>query len=164
MAPVTMSFDASNHYYAAQFATRPFAGGDTIEITATGGVVDGFSGSIVAPSDITLTAPVATGTPPSYPVSSDSDLVLSWTGGSAGALVAVDIFPASSSSTHYQRVLCTFDAAGGTGTIPASVLSHFTDYDSISVAPLANINIASDDAETTYVVTGTSIDGPISPP
>jgi hypothetical protein len=98
-----------------------FAAGNTLTVSGAGATVPAFAGkSLVAPAAITLTAPVSdAGT---LAVSTSKDLAVSWTGGTSGNKVFVDLsafFTSGASAT----TLCSWDAAAGTGHIPAGTLA-----------------------------------------
>ena len=98
-----------------------FAGGDLITVTAAGGDVPAFSGSVVAPTPLTVTSPTLGG----VTVDTTKDLVFTWTGSSVGKAS----FYVSTTTTTGGTVTssswagCAFDASASTGTIPKAALA-----------------------------------------
>jgi hypothetical protein len=89
-------------------------GGEGLVVTASGDVVPAFAGSLIAPTQVTVTTPM-----PSSIVRS-SPLALSWSGASAGKLT-VDLSAGTGTNDYYLE--CQFDVSAGTGTIPAAALA-----------------------------------------
>lgn len=99
-----------------------YAGGDMLTATAAGGAdLPAIpSQTLIAPTDITITSPACTFS--SCPaVDRTVDLVATWTGGGAGK---VFFTYETLSATLVTIVSCNFDAAAGTGTVPAALLAH----------------------------------------
>jgi hypothetical protein len=98
-----------------------FAAGDTLTVSGAGATVPAFSGkSLVAPGAITLTAPV--GDAGTIAVSTSNPLTVTWTGGTSGDRVYVDL-SAFFTSGASASTICSWDAMAGTGTIPAAALA-----------------------------------------
>ncbi|HEX8796627.1 MAG TPA: hypothetical protein VF765_37005 [Polyangiaceae bacterium] len=123
-APVTLSF-ADGGYTSAFEMTQLFAPGDVFQVTATGDTVPAFSGTTPpAPGPITLTSPSPVGTElgsPVYPIDLTKSATFSWSGGATGAKTLVSV---TNLDTNVI-VVCSFDAAAGTGTIPADAVAKF---------------------------------------
>lgn len=99
-----------------------FAGGETLEFTATGGTLPGFTSKrLVAPSRVTLTSPVRDGDGV-VSVSRGSDLTLRWTGGTEG-VVGVALSATDPSTDTRTYISCEFARGASTGVIPASILA-----------------------------------------
>ena len=117
--PVTLTPDGTATY--AQFfngKTPPlYAGGESITIAAAGADVPAFNATLTAPKEVTLTAPMAA-TP--FVIDRTKSLAFTWTGGTLGNVV-VTIGDAGS-ATKSEFLVCTFAAAGGSGTIPSAGL------------------------------------------
>ena len=98
-----------------------FSPGDTLTVSAAGATVPAFAAqSITAPGPIDLTAPTPDSGVLSIPTTQDLDL--GWTGGTAGAHFILGL-DATFTSGASASALCTWDAAAGSGTIPAGALS-----------------------------------------
>ena len=92
-----------------------FDGGESLHVMAAGAAVPAFSGNIVAPSQVTMTAPASqTG---SITLARSAGLSLAWSGTSSGN---VDITLAGASG---PQVFCSFPASGGSGAISSSALA-----------------------------------------
>lgn len=107
-------------YGTAQHDSPLFAAGDMLQAKATGGDVPAFSGTVVGPAAVTLTAPVADGG--RHQIDTSSELPVAWTGGETGATVAVQLV-AFKGSTPIS-IGCRFDAAAGSGTVPKAVIAQ----------------------------------------
>jgi hypothetical protein len=121
-APLMVAFGAGGQYRPPLIGSPLFDAGAVFRVSAPGDVFPAFSGqSAPAPGAITITTPAVTmGTfGPTYLFDPASPLIWSWTGGSAGASVS---FTAVSADVI---ITCSFDAAGGTGTIPQDVVARF---------------------------------------
>jgi hypothetical protein len=105
---------------AGSDASTLWSGGETLAVSAAGGVAPAFDLSMKAPAQIVLTAPVLTGTP--LVIARGADMSVTWTGGTAGTLFVIEL--AATDPDHAYIIECTFDAAAGNGTIPAAA---FTD-------------------------------------
>ncbi len=125
--PTTIAFGVipgasppTNGYVPSSSQGLFFAGGDTLQATSAGGPdLPAFNVSVVAPSAVTLSAPVC-GNATCADVDRTKDLVVTWTGGGAGKLQAIY---ETLSDQHAVIVTCTFSAASGTGTVPLAVLA-----------------------------------------
>ncbi|HEX3345439.1 MAG TPA: hypothetical protein VHS09_12735 [Polyangiaceae bacterium] len=99
-----------------------FSPGDVLGVSAAGGTVPPFPvQSLTAPAAITLTAPQA-GDAGLLVVPTAQSLAVTWTGGVTGDRVVftLNAFLASGASAS---TACSWDAAAGQGTIPASALA-----------------------------------------
>lgn len=157
--PQTIGPYTFNGYPHATGSLQFFAGGDML--TATGGGGADLPAiptqTVVAPSDITVTAPACTvaGCPP---VDRTVDLVASWTGGAAGKA----FFTYESLSDKYVVVInCEFDASAGTGTVPAALLAHLEKAGDPGIAGVVVIGVTNQtpifmvgDIPTTFTVLG----------
>ncbi len=107
-------------YHPASGVGQFFNSGDMISAMGAGGPdLPAFTGQMVtAPSDIVMTSPACdmTGCPD---LDRTADLAVTWTGGTVGK---VNASLASISDASVVSIQCTFDAAGGTGTIPSAIL------------------------------------------
>jgi hypothetical protein len=88
--------------------------GVTVDFSATGGIIPAFSGSLTAPTPVTFTNPLTE-------IDHTKDLVINWTGGASGGFVEVKI--AETTPNYDVAVECAFDAAAGTGTVPAAAMT-----------------------------------------
>ncbi len=122
--PLTLAFGAMGQYRTALVPSAIFAAGDTFDVAAPGAQYPGFSGkSAPAPAAVVITAPgvVDGGFGPTYVFDPTAPLAWSWMNGSPGASVAFTVV----TSSPDLIITCTFDAAGGTGTIPQDVVARF---------------------------------------
>lgn len=118
---------ADDHTYPAfeDPTTAFWSGGETLSIDASGGEVPPFSGTVVAPPSITVTAPDL---PPGVGrvlVDRASDLPVTWApiAGDAGpSTIEVTISGAGTASAR-AVVTCSFDASAGSAAIPAKALA-----------------------------------------
>lgn len=116
-----MPFGTSGAYGQMTGMSAFFAGGDMVSAVGAGGPdLPAFPmQTVVAPNDITVTAPACT---PGCPVLDRTmDYVVTWTGGGAGT---VDIDVQSGTATSIVNIVCTFTAAAGTGTVPTALLTQ----------------------------------------
>jgi hypothetical protein len=121
-APVEIAYAANGMYRPTLIGAALFDAGAVLTVSAPGADFPAFHGeSAPAPAAITVTAPAVTmGTyGPTYLFEAGAPLTWSWTGGSAGSSVT---FSVESSSLF---ITCSFDAEGGTGTIPGDVVAQF---------------------------------------
>jgi hypothetical protein len=123
-SPAIFTPNSYGLYESMQTDGVPFTVGQTFDISATGGLVTAFSGtSAAAVGDITLTAPHSEGDAGSYggiyTIDRSQDLSLTWTGGTAGANVAITI------SQNSIDAECVADSGSGSATIPKAALGHF---------------------------------------
>ena len=100
--------------------------------------------SVVAPSDIVLSAPVCAGL--ECDVDRTQDLAVAWTGGGAGKVRAAF---ETVGSTSTGSVFCTFDAASGMGTVPKTALAVLGDTRDGSTT---GVEIFESLSETTFTV------------
>jgi hypothetical protein len=109
-----------SNYATAMGTTAIYAGGDTFTLSGAGGPDLPVFGpqTLVTPSDVVVTAPVCGGTCPD--LNRTMDLPVTWTGGGAGKVVVTFETIATMQVVLLQ---CKFDAAGGSGTVPAAVLA-----------------------------------------
>ena len=108
-------------YVSANGNTAFYAAGDVLTATGQAGPdLPAFTApSVVAPHDIVMTAGCAKGICPD--LDRTQDFTATWTGGSAGK---VSFGFETVSDKLVTAVLCNFDAAAGTGTIPGALLGH----------------------------------------
>ncbi len=107
----------------------------TLSVSASGGDVPAFAGSVGAPALITVTSPALPDMlgPPTTQ-SKSSDLTFSWTGGNAGTDVEITL--ASLPSDYFIK--CKFGAQTGTGSIPSSLLTQMFNDGATSVRATLN--------------------------
>jgi hypothetical protein len=146
-------FEDAGLYYHADGTTRFFKGGDAITFSGAGSAdVPAFAPqTVIAPNDIVLTAPDCSGFSSCVDVDRTTDLRVAWTGSSVGNVVA----SLTTSGTKQVTVTCTFDAAAGTGTVPASLLATLESSGMARYFPQngAAFRVATGDA--TFAVQGT---------
>ncbi|HEY5926896.1 MAG TPA: hypothetical protein VIV11_34655 [Kofleriaceae bacterium] len=113
----TMMLDpGANNSYPTMSAQAPlYTGGEMIMVSGTGAAVPAFSGTLVAPSKPTLTAPP----PGNVIVDRSRDFTFSWSGGGS-----TDVWiTMSATAMPYKAIACTFAASRGQATIPKAVLA-----------------------------------------
>jgi hypothetical protein len=101
-----------------------YSGGETLNVTAAGDEVPAFAQSVTAPNTVTVSSPsVAAGT---IAIDRAMDLAVTWTDGAAGEVIVrlTGFEMPMSGGTRSVSLACTFDGAGGTGTVPASALGN----------------------------------------
>ncbi len=162
-APITLTFDASQNVYSDYEGTTPiYTPGQTFNVTATGGDLGAFSGaSAAAPSDIVVTSPNGgTGSNLMYAIDESHDLDFAWTGGSAGSQVRVSLSNLDDNTLSLD-VMCTFDAAAGTGTMQTAFLTQLGAFTSgyLEMFPISTAPLASANANVSVTVQGTPIAG-----
>jgi hypothetical protein len=161
-APITLTYDSSTGYSVFAATTPIYTPGDTFHVSAVGADVGAFSGASAAtPNDIVVTSPSGgTGTNLMYSVDESKDLVIAWTGGSAGSQVQVGLSNLDDKSLALN-VGCMFDAAAGTGTIPTALLTQLGSFTSgfLEMFPISTASLASADATVTVTVQGTPTAG-----
>jgi hypothetical protein len=161
-APITLTYDASTGYSVFSSTTPIYTPGETFNVSAVGADVAAFSGaSAAAPSDIVVTSPSGgTGTNLMYAIDESTDLVITWTGGSAGAEVDVNLSNLDDNSLALSAS-CMFDAAAGTGTIPMALLTQLGSFTSgyLEMFPISTASVASANAAVTITVQGTPTAG-----
>jgi hypothetical protein len=151
----TISPSSSQQGYAAvNGATQFFTGGDAIQVMGAGGAdLPAFPAqTVIAPSDITLTAPVCGGAigTACAEVDRTQDLAVAWTGGGAGKVSAIFETLASTDTTSTVVIVeCNFDAKSGAGTVPQAALALLGDT---RVAPTSGSETFSVSNATTFTV------------
>jgi hypothetical protein len=122
---VTLMRGSDGAYGSDNETSQVFAAGNTFTVKASGGTFPAFSGaSAAAPGAVTITAPSSTLNllnQAVYALDITQDLTWTWTGGSAGSTVAFNVVNLDTNLT----IVCSFDASGGTGTIPKDVAAKF---------------------------------------
>lgn len=99
-----------------------FQPGDTLTLSASGGVVPAFTAPpLLVPQSGTLVAPQP-GPEGYYTVSTSQDLMVQWSGGEAGAQFALQ---GGNAGPTYTSFLCVWDATLGHGVVPQSMLAPF---------------------------------------
>jgi hypothetical protein len=133
----TLSPDLGNNYPAQTSTSFLWTGGSPVTFTAAGDTVPRFSGTLVAPDQLTLTAP-----PTTLPtLRRDIDLDFTWAlapHGTVRVSMSTNIIGASS-------IACNFAAANGSGVLPATALAE------LASGP---VYISADIAATTEIVAG----------
>jgi hypothetical protein len=109
--------------YSVEIDGNIFAPGSPIAISADGATVPSFTSPVVVgPGQVALSVPATTmqNGMPVYQIPAGQDLAVAWEGGLAGARVSISLDGTGSGGT---AIGCTFDAAAGSGTIPAAALA-----------------------------------------
>jgi hypothetical protein len=126
MMPITLSPDASNSYASNPTTGPNWKAGDMLTLGGSGATVPAFSTQLVAPSYVDVTTPALTGT--KQAIDRTKDLAFAWTGGGAGSVVVSfsEVSQTPDAVYHPISVTCTFPAASGAGSVPASVLAQLS--------------------------------------
>jgi hypothetical protein len=93
-----------------------FAGGETVQLHATGATVPSFDASVTAPATSVITQPA---TQTTIQVDHTMPLSFAWTGGTGSVLLAMY------DSTANVEMRCYLPAGPGSGSIPVNALAHF---------------------------------------
>lgn len=111
-------------YTSASSTKGLWSGGEVIHAVATGGDVPPFDLKLTAPAQVSITTPPSppyTNGVPKITFNRSNPLVVTWVNGTFGT---VDIdFMGTTPTNHVIQVTCSYPAAGGTATIPTSVLN-----------------------------------------
>lgn len=120
--PISLVPDASNTYSSLQTEGDLFVGGESLMLSAPGDQVPAFTAMVTAPVRPTITSPAAPTTQPLV-ITRSAGLTVTWgdgsTGGGSTGWVHAVVAGGPNASTEVE---CRFDAAAGTGTIPAELL------------------------------------------
>jgi hypothetical protein len=98
-----------------------FSAGQTLTLVASGATVPAFGPvSVIAPPNVTLTAPAATST--GYTIATSTDLGVAWNGGRAGDQVIFEgaANPMGQTQSYF---VCTWDASVGMASVPQAILA-----------------------------------------
>lgn len=111
---------ADNTYQSVNQRMEVFPAGTMLTVSAAGSAtgVPAFSGTLTMPAQVVVTAPMLSLTAPTM-IPRTQALAAAWTGGTTGK---VNVVLVSSAGGNSSTVSCAFDAAGGTGTVPADVM------------------------------------------
>jgi hypothetical protein len=133
MQTVTLTPGTDGSYSDASGTTALWNGGETLTITASGGTVPAFSGSLRAPTPITVTGLAGAAWPTAMVnVARTTDLVVTWTPASGTVLIGI--------GNQTSGMTCLFDASAGTGTIPSQALQMLA-------AGMAELDVSSGDQQ-----------------
>lgn len=120
-APIAMSFAAGDGYDGAFLPDDElFVGGETITASAPGADGPAFTLSATAPTAVTITTPAWPAGQDALTVTRASGFAFTWTGASAGSVVAN-----LSNASQSIGMSCAFPAADGAATLPAEALAAF---------------------------------------
>jgi len=112
----------SQGYYADHYAPTVASPGDKISVTADGGEVPTFSGSIILPEALQLSSPAA-GEYGQLVAWSNADLELIFTGGAPGVWLGADSHGSYNSGKSFS-VRCSFASQAGRALIPKNALYY----------------------------------------
>lgn len=116
---VAMSFTAGGGYDGPFLPDEElFQGGEELAASAPGADGPAFALSLEAPSAVTITEPAWPSGQASLAVPRDAGFAFTWTGASAGDVVAN-----LSNQDQSVAVSCAFPAADGTAVVPAAALA-----------------------------------------
>ena len=103
--------------------------GTVLTMTGTGATVPAFSGTIAMPSAPTITSPAVSATVPR-----SADMTVAWTGDTAGATVAFELY-----QMPYSFVECAF-LSGSSGAVPSSMMQLMAAGPATAIANVFAIN------------------------
>ncbi|MBS2018128.1 MAG: hypothetical protein JST00_34975 [Deltaproteobacteria bacterium] len=118
---ITVEPDA-NGSYAKQGVGALWAGGETFSFVAAGAAVPGFTQTVNAPSPIDIATPTLPAPPTGIDVPRATDFTITWATG-ATSVGKVGITMGSASTSTNNSIVCTFDVAAKTGTVPSAALA-----------------------------------------
>jgi hypothetical protein len=101
--------------YASVTSPAGVKAGDIFKVSASGGSIAAFSGQVVLPAAVTF-APLPAIVP------RDRDLQVTWSGGSAGAVLPLGLFVFNAGVGETDQIDCIFDPTTGSGVIPKELL------------------------------------------
>src|SRR6478735_276210 len=108
-------------------ASGSFAGEEVVTVSAAGGTIEAFAGTIQIPLAPLLTLPAVSGevaAVTSVPVSRAADFAFSWDArGTADTLEAIVLLPEDAPELS-PGLTCTFDASAGSGVLLAEALEQ----------------------------------------
>jgi hypothetical protein len=133
ISPTTQS-GAMNAYVTSsqQDSTFKWAGGDTLSFAATGGTVNAFSGTVVAPGLIQNIDPAfSTMTPTMVP--SSSDFTVTWSPDATAGAAASIFVGATKGSTADGSIACNGMDSAGSITVPSTLLANMTSGDTLQI-------------------------------
>ncbi|HTQ48131.1 MAG TPA: hypothetical protein VMI75_35490 [Polyangiaceae bacterium] len=122
-SPVTVTPMGGTNFYEYSSSTPGFTAGQTITVTASGATVPAFGpDSVVAPLLTQLTSPPISPDGGTTVISTGADLVITWSGGQAGATMLLE----AAGSNGQDYTYCTWNGSDGKGIIPAATLEPFS--------------------------------------
>lgn len=155
VVPFVREGDAGSSYSGGG-SDQFFKAGETITISGGGSAgYPEFSQAVIAPNDIVITAPDCSGPGGCPYLDRKLDAVVTWTGAGVGSVVAL------LTSTSEKRVVnasCTFDAASGAARIPSAILAQVESGGGATFFPISEVHFSVGEADTTFVVMGSSGD------
>jgi hypothetical protein len=138
--PVTLTPDPDGTYEPATNSSTlgPFLPPDsTISITASGGMVPAFQGTLMMGGAITLTSPHVSGLFAQLPT---GDVPVAWTGGSSTDRLVLFLSANSASDASMEATIqCVF--TGGSGTVPAAAMAMLSGMGSFGAGPFATTSV-----------------------
>jgi hypothetical protein len=133
MSP-TMQNGVMNVYVASsqQDQTYQWAGGDTLSFSATGGMVDAFSGTVVAPALMQGINPALSTMTPTM-VSSSSDFTITWTPAATSGVASGIFVSALKGSVPDGSISCNGTDSAGSITVPKALLANMSTGDDLQI-------------------------------
>lgn len=139
----------ANGSYAKQGAGGLWAGGETFTFFAAGGAVAGFTQTATAPSPVSIATPTLPAPPTGIDVPKASDFTITWATGSTSA-GKVGVTLGSANATTNNSIVCSFDVAAKSGTVPAAALAKMV---GASGSLLIGVTTESQKLQKDYLVT-----------
>jgi hypothetical protein len=140
----SLAYDATAMQYAAFSASNPpattvWAGGEAMQVSASGGTVDGFEGTVQMPDALQGLSVTAGGT---LTVSQSADWTVTWTPSNSVASVLFDL------SNPGSQIKCAVDQSAGSVTVPSALLARIQDMggSSLDVGTIATVDASSANA------------------
>jgi hypothetical protein len=148
---------ANGGYAFYSSSEKLWASGALIKASAPGGVVPAFSSpALEVPNNIALTAPICASSNCGA-ISRTMDLATTWTGGGAGFVTFTVIGVAGAVSSSLS---CTYDARGGVGVVPASLMAELPAGSGfVSFTPSNKTNFQAGDYAVTFTAAATTVSG-----
>jgi hypothetical protein len=121
--PVTLTPMSTTNSYQYSSSSPGFTAGQTITVTASGATVPAFGPEGVAAPQLTqLTTPQITPDSGTVIIPTGADLVVTWSGGQAGATMLLE----AAGSNGQDYTYCTWNGSDGKGIVPAATLKPFS--------------------------------------
>lgn len=124
-APITLSpVTQVPGYSTFQQADYLWSGGEPVSVSAPGAEVPAFSAQVIAPSQVTITAPALPAGGAHLAIDRAKDFPVAWSSGGSGQVeLRIAILSMDPSSTPSYELDCDFPSSAGTAMVPSAALS-----------------------------------------
>jgi hypothetical protein len=150
-------------YTPVQLPQRPWNGGETLSVSATGAAVPAFADrSVIAPGRVEVTSPVCRDGKCGA-ISRSTPLTVTWTGDARTELVAT-LMTGGSGATPAVSLSCRF--ASSPGTISAETLARLPSgaaSNTFGLTPVTSTTFAAGAWDVTLMITGAPSAGSFTP-